>query len=66
MQNGMGSSKGPVSAGGTSRFPQIPAGGPRRELVTTTHALNAPMRAAKARLGYVERSRTIEARGEVP
>ena len=37
-----------------------------RELVTTTHELNAPLRAVKAKLGYVERGRTIEVRGELP
>jgi GNAT superfamily N-acetyltransferase len=36
------------------------------ELVTTTHELNAPLRAVKAKLGYVERGRTIEVRGELP
>jgi GNAT superfamily N-acetyltransferase len=36
-----------------------------RELVTTTHALNAPMRAVKAKLGYVERGHTVEVRGSV-
>lgn len=36
-----------------------------RELVTTTHELNAPMRAVKAKLGYVERAHTIEVRGEL-
>jgi mycothiol synthase len=37
-----------------------------RELVTTTHELNAPLRAVKAKLGYVERGRTIEVRGDLP
>jgi mycothiol synthase len=37
-----------------------------RELATTTHELNAPLRAVKAKLGYVERGRTIEVRGELP
>jgi GNAT superfamily N-acetyltransferase len=36
-----------------------------RELVTTTHELNAPMRAVKPKLGYVERATTVEVRGEV-
>ena len=36
------------------------------ELVTTTHELNPPMRAVKAKLGYVERAQTVEVRGELP
>jgi GNAT superfamily N-acetyltransferase len=37
-----------------------------RELVTVTHELNAPLRAVKAKLGYVERGQTIEVRGPLP
>jgi hypothetical protein len=36
-----------------------------RELVTATHALNVPMRAVKAKLGYVERGHTVEVRGSI-